>query len=117
MPALERSTDDHVHVWVPLPTRMKQAALDINGKYFVKLAESGRSCLKPASADRDGKIFVGFEGSFGSHTVSPRQLTSDFITKLVRVEGIVTTVSMVRPKVTRSVHYCPETVSFARLGV
>lgn len=32
-----------------------------------------------------------------------------FLSNLVCVEGIVTKVSLVRPKVVRSVHFCPET--------
>ena len=72
---------------------------------------------------------MGFEGSFGSKHVTPRTLSSRFIGNLVCVEGIVTkckfwsilvakekcnlinlsTGSLVRPKIVRSVHYCPAT--------
>ncbi|XP_068090838.1 maternal DNA replication licensing factor mcm3-like [Hyperolius riggenbachi] len=52
---------------------------------------------------------VGFEGSFGAKHVSPRSLTAGFLGNLVCVEGIVTKCSLVRPKVMRSVHYCPAT--------
>ncbi|KAM8966436.1 maternal DNA replication licensing factor mcm3 isoform 2-T2 [Pelodytes ibericus] len=52
---------------------------------------------------------VGFEGSFGAKHVSPRTLTASFLGNLVCVEGIVTKCSLVRPKVMRSVHYCPAT--------
>ncbi|KAM5157727.1 maternal DNA replication licensing factor mcm3 isoform 1-T1 [Mantella aurantiaca] len=52
---------------------------------------------------------IGFEGSFGGKHVSPRTLTSGFLGSLVCVEGIVTKCSLVRPKVMRSVHYCPAT--------
>ncbi|XP_073439830.1 maternal DNA replication licensing factor mcm3 [Dendrobates tinctorius] len=52
---------------------------------------------------------VGFEGSFGSKHVSPRTLIAGFLGNLVCVEGIVTKCSLVRPKVMRSVHYCPAT--------
>nr|AAA80227.1 MCM3 [Xenopus laevis] len=52
---------------------------------------------------------VGFEGSFGSKHVSPRTLTASLLGSLVCVEGIVTKCSLVRPKVMRSVHYCPAT--------
>jgi len=55
---------------------------------------------------------VGFEGSFGHHHVSPRGLLSSFLCSLVCVEGIVTKCSLVRPKVVRSVHYCPVTDKF-----
>jgi DNA replication licensing factor MCM3 len=41
--------------------------------------------------------------------VSPRQLVSSSLRQLVCVEGVATKVSTVKPKVVRSVHYCPET--------
>ncbi|XP_077126529.1 maternal DNA replication licensing factor mcm3 isoform X3 [Ranitomeya variabilis] len=52
---------------------------------------------------------VGLEGSFGGKHVSPRTLVAGFLGNLVCVEGIVTKCSLVRPKVMRSVHYCPAT--------
>ncbi|XP_056377767.1 maternal DNA replication licensing factor mcm3 isoform X4 [Hyla sarda] len=52
---------------------------------------------------------VGFEGSFGAKHVSPRTLTAGYLGNLICVEGIVTKCSLVRPKVMRSVHYCPAT--------
>lgn len=55
------------------------------------------------------ELFVGFEGSFGSKHVSPRTLNARHLGNLVCVEGIVTKCSLVRPKVVRSVHYCPAT--------
>uniref|UniRef100_A0A182RG11 DNA replication licensing factor MCM3 n=1 Tax=Anopheles funestus TaxID=62324 RepID=A0A182RG11_ANOFN len=52
---------------------------------------------------------VAFEGSFGNKHVTPRSLTSRYLGNLVCVEGIVTKVSLIRPKVVKSVHYCPAT--------
>lgn len=61
-------------------------------------------------------------GSFGAHSVSPRGLQSHLLGKMVMVEGIVSKCkcsngeiesahghegSLVNPKVTKSVHYCP----------
>lgn len=36
------------------------------------------------------EFFIGFEGSFGNKHVTPRTLTSRFLSNLVCVEGIVT---------------------------
>ncbi|KAK1795543.1 hypothetical protein P4O66_001041 [Electrophorus voltai] len=55
------------------------------------------------------EFHCGFEGSFGNKHVSPRTLSARFLGNLVCVEGIVTKCSLVRPKIMRSVHYCPAT--------
>uniref|UniRef100_A0A8C6DMI9 DNA replication licensing factor MCM3 n=1 Tax=Moschus moschiferus TaxID=68415 RepID=A0A8C6DMI9_MOSMO len=55
------------------------------------------------------EFYIGLEGSFGSKHVSPRTLSSCFLSCVVCLEGIVTKCSLVRPKVVRSVHYCPAT--------
>ncbi|KAG5849873.1 hypothetical protein ANANG_G00076310 [Anguilla anguilla] len=75
-----------------------------------------QGALKDLVASIDGtyakqfdEFHVGFEGSFGSKHVSPRTLAARFLGNLVCVEGIVTKCSLVRPKITRSVHYCPAT--------
>ncbi|KAL0967171.1 hypothetical protein UPYG_G00248690 [Umbra pygmaea] len=60
-------------------------------------------------AKQNEEFFVGLEGSFGNKHVSPRTLTARLLGSVVCVEGIVTKCSLVRPKVVRSVHYCPVT--------
>nr|XP_033792281.1 DNA replication licensing factor MCM3 isoform X2 [Geotrypetes seraphini] len=55
------------------------------------------------------EFYIGLEGSFGAKHVTPRTLTSRFLSCVVCVEGIVTKCSLVRPKVVCSVHYCPAT--------
>ncbi|KAL7388857.1 hypothetical protein ABVT39_022006 [Epinephelus coioides] len=55
------------------------------------------------------EFFIGLEGSFGNKHVTPRTLTSRLLGSMVCVEGIITKCSLVRPKVVRSVHYCPAT--------
>merc|ERR1719419_1557090 len=54
-------------------------------------------------------FFVGFEGSFGAKHVTPRTLTARNLGNLVCLEGIITKCSLVRPKVVKSVHFCPAT--------
>lgn len=60
-------------------------------------------------AKQNEEFFVGLEGSFGTKHVTPRTLTSRLLGSMVCVEGIITKCSLVRPKVVRSVHYCPAT--------
>nr|XP_040016855.1 DNA replication licensing factor MCM3 [Gasterosteus aculeatus aculeatus] len=55
------------------------------------------------------EFFIALEGSFGTKHVTPRTLTSRLLGSMVCVEGIITKCSLVRPKVVRSVHYCPAT--------
>ncbi|KAI5385645.1 MCM DNA helicase complex subunit, variant 2 [Lathyrus oleraceus] len=57
-------------------------------------------------------VLVGLEGPFVSRRVTPRDLLSEFIGSMVCVEGIITKCSLVRPKVVKSVHFCPTTGSF-----
>lgn len=88
-----------------------QIVTDMDPSYLTKLAFHGTAGDAAVSApDREAKVFVGFDGAFGSHLVSPRTLSSNYITHMVAVEGIVTKCSLVRPKVAKSVHYCPATV-------
>uniref|UniRef100_A0A182NR03 DNA replication licensing factor MCM3 n=1 Tax=Anopheles dirus TaxID=7168 RepID=A0A182NR03_9DIPT len=67
------------------------------------------STIDPSYAKSQEDFHVAFEGSFGNKHVTPRSLTSRFLGNLVCVEGIVTKVSLIRPKVVKSVHYCPAT--------
>lgn len=60
--------------------------------------------------DKNGiKIKVALSGPVGAAPMSPRNLTSSCLRQLVSVEGVATKVSAIKPKVVRSVHYCPET--------
>ncbi|KAK8813347.1 hypothetical protein WA158_002939 [Blastocystis sp. Blastoise] len=56
---------------------------------------------------------IAMEGSFGSQKMNPRQLEASKFGTMVCIEGIVTKTSLVRPKVTRSVHYCPATNQYS----
>jgi DNA replication licensing factor MCM3 len=55
---------------------------------------------------------IGFSGSFGDHHVSPRTLQAVHLGRMISLEGIITRCSLVRPKMLKSVHYCPETRQF-----
>ena len=49
---------------------------------------------------------LDFCGNFGKHTMTPRGLRSSSVNKLVKVKGIVVSVSKVKPRLVKSVHYC-----------
>lgn len=61
---------------------------------------------------RNHAFYVGFKGSFGENAVSPRTLRSIYLGRMVALEGIITKCSLVRPKITKSVHYCEDTDQF-----
>ncbi|CAG5927877.1 DNA replication licensing factor MCM3 [Menidia menidia] len=98
-----------------LRRRNEARASKLMGNAFEELLAFQRA-LKDLVASVDAtyakqyeEFFIGLEGSFGSKHVSPRTLTSRLLGSMVCVEGIVTKCSLVRPKVVRSVHYCPTT--------
>uniref|UniRef100_A0A336KIG4 DNA replication licensing factor MCM3 n=1 Tax=Culicoides sonorensis TaxID=179676 RepID=A0A336KIG4_CULSO len=76
---------------------------------FSRALKEYASTIQPSYSKNNEDFYVGFEGSFGKNHVTPRSLTSHYLGNLVCVEGIVTKVSLIRPKVVRSVHYCPAT--------
>ena len=60
--------------------------------------------------ETDGsKYKISFEGSLGTHLVTPRGLTSRLINNYVGVQGIVTLTGRVRPRLLKSVHWCEAT--------
>ncbi|TKR80367.1 hypothetical protein L596_014451 [Steinernema carpocapsae] len=73
--------------------------------------EALKETITKAASDfaRKRDFYVGFEGAFGDRHVNPRSLKAAFLGNMVCCEGIVTKCSSVRPKVVRSVHYCPAT--------
>ncbi len=52
---------------------------------------------------------INFEGHFGRNLVTPRGLKANLINQMVSVQGIVTRISIVKPKIQTSVHYCEAT--------
>ncbi|KAL5771992.1 hypothetical protein ACOSQ2_011916 [Xanthoceras sorbifolium] len=68
--------------------------------------------IDPKYLKEGEEVLVGFEGPFVSRRITPRELLSLFIGSMVCIEGIVTKCSLVRPKVVKSVHFCPTTGNF-----
>jgi len=57
----------------------------------------------------DVRIKVAVSGPIAASASSPRDLTSSSLRHLICVEGVATKVSSIKPKVMKSVHYCPST--------
>lgn len=53
--------------------------------------------------------YVNFEGNFGKNYVTPRGLKAPLVGQFVQVQGIVTKMSLVKPKIKTSVHFCEST--------
>ncbi|XP_076897242.1 DNA replication licensing factor MCM3-like [Bidens hawaiensis] len=68
--------------------------------------------IDPKYLTEGEQVLVGIDGPFVSREVTPRDLLSEFIGSMVKVNGIITKCSLVRPKVVKSVHYCPSTKQF-----
>ena len=63
----------------------------------------------PKALPPPARLRLAFTGHFGRARVSPRDLSSSLLGRLVAVDGVVTRASLVRPKLARSVHTCPAT--------
>jgi len=64
---------------------------------------------RPGYDKNEVRIKVAIDGIVGAMAFSPRSLLSSSLRQLVCVEGVAIKVSAVKPKVVRSVHYCPAT--------
>lgn len=70
-----------------------------------KKLNSTRSCFPTP----EKRLRLNFEGNVGRNFVTPRGLNSSMLNSLVRVQGIVTRMSIVKPKLMKSYHYVPAT--------
>jgi len=98
-----------------LRNQNKERAFSLLAKSFEEVASFQRALkefvgsIDATYAKETEDFFIGFEGSFGSKHVTPRTLTASNLGNLVCLEGIITKCSLVRPKVVKSVHFCPAT--------
>jgi DNA replication licensing factor MCM3 len=86
-------------------------------EYIIALQEAAIETAKSLDSSFEKKLIrkdlqVGFEGCLAPNYVSPRGLTSTLLNSLVQVEGIVVKCSNVRPKLVRSVQFCPKTAQY-----
>ena len=71
--------------------------------------EKSLEAKNTVQSKKEEKIHINFQGMLGTHLVSPRGLTAELTNQYVGVQGIITRISQVRPKLVYSVHYCEET--------
>uniref|UniRef100_A0AC35TMV4 DNA replication licensing factor MCM3 n=1 Tax=Rhabditophanes sp. KR3021 TaxID=114890 RepID=A0AC35TMV4_9BILA len=83
--------------------------------HFVEEIVLFENALKQVVTNQNSKyaeekdFHIGFEGAFGDKHVNPRSLKSSLLGALVSCEGIVIRCSQIKPKVCKSVHFCPAT--------
>ena len=71
-----------------------------------------------ASEERPGydkhnvRMRIALSGPIGSKAMGPRELGSASLRQLVCLEGVAVKVSSIKPKIVKSVHYCPATQQF-----
>ncbi|CAA2986811.1 Hypothetical predicted protein [Olea europaea subsp. europaea] len=83
-------------------------------EYVQPLCDSVTDMVRGMNAKylKEGEqIMVGLEGPFVSRRVTPRELLSGFIGSMSQA-GTTDAGSVVRPKVVKSVHFCPATEKF-----
>ena len=100
-----------MHNLAALEAQLRDSVLDLDADYFHKVARHHKTFLTQAALKAE-RICVGLEGDFGARLVSPRSLMAEHLSSLVCLEGIVTRCSVVRPKMARSVQFCPMTGDF-----
>lgn len=71
--------------------------------------QTATAAADKAFPSKIAKYYVSFEGNFGRNHVTPRGLKSNLVGQMVSVQGIVTKMSIVKPKIQTSVHYCEAT--------
>ena len=81
----------------------------LNEKYQNLKGEKSSERQNTIQSKKEEKLHINFHGMLGTHLVSPRGLTAELTNQYVGVQGIVTRISEVRPKLVYSVHYCEET--------
>ncbi|KAL4291054.1 hypothetical protein GQ457_14G008530 [Hibiscus cannabinus] len=100
-----------LHTFNNLAPRILKNPSEFMQPFCDAVTEAAKS-IDPKYLKEGETVHVGFEGPFVSRRVTPRELLSEFIGSMVCVVGIVTKCSLVRPKVVKSVHFCPATENF-----
>ena len=64
---------------------------------------------KTLTNKKEDEIHINVTGMLGKNLVSPRGLNAELTNQFVGVQGIVTRISSIRPKLVQSAHYCENT--------
>lgn len=80
---------------------------EVEGMNAKKVGEKGEG--ESSFPSKIKTYYVNFEGNIGKNYVTPRGLKSHLVNQLVQVQGIVTKMTLVQPKIQTSLHYCEAT--------
>ena len=83
-------------------------------EFLDPLQEAVREFAREIRLNAPKDFSIGITGPIGDHYVSPRNLTSRFLSHIVCLEGIVTKTSLVNPKLLQTVQYCEKTNQYHR---
>ena len=72
-------------------------------KYLEPLENAVNQFVSNIGLSQTSKLSVGITGSLGERCVTPRKLSSRFLTQLICLDGIVTKTSLVHPKLQTAV--------------
>ena len=81
----------------------------INSIYSELRGEKVANREKTIFEKKSEVIHINITGMLGENLVSPRGLNAELTNQFVGVQGIVTRISVVRPKLIQSCHYCENT--------
>jgi len=94
--------------YIAMMSNCLKQTIDEIEKEDPSIKEKGKSRRYPPNV-----VFnVNFEGNFGRNHITPRGLTASNLGQLVQVRGIVTRLSLIRPYLETSVHYCEDCKQF-----
>lgn len=80
-------------------------------KYLEPLEAAVNQFVNNIGLSSENKLSVGITGSLGERCVTPRKLSSRFLTQIICLDGIITKTSLVHPKLQTAVQYSEDSAS------
>jgi len=106
---------DHLRAYDQLQNRNISKMIVLKPREFLDpLQDAVREFARYIRLNAPKDFNVGITGPIGDHCVSPRNLSSRFLSHIVCLDGIVTKTSLVNPKLLQTVQYCEKTNQFHR---